>query len=250
MPLHTESRTPPQTRPGDEAPHPEPALPKPPVPVSEEISRRGRPGYDRETLLTVCVQVFNRHGYGSTSMGMLARELGITKSAIYHHVQSKEEILDYALRRALDSLERMIEEVQTHLPEDPPPGDPSPGDSAEVRPARLSAVRQLEEIIRGSVRVLVEQMPYVTLLLRLRGNSPVELEALARRRRITRVVEGLVAQGQEDGELRQDVSGKSAPRLMLGMVNSIVDWYQPGGSGTVEDLADTAVAMVFSGLRS
>ena len=110
--------------------------------------------------------------------------------------------------------------------------------------------RQLEEIIRGSVRVLVEQMPYVTLLLRLRGNSPVELEALARRRRITRVVEGLVAQGQEDGELRQDVSGKSAPRLMLGMVNSIVDWYQPGGSGTVEDLADTAVAMVFSGLRS
>ena len=52
--------------------------------------RRGRPGYDRETLLAVCVEVFNRHGYDATSMGTLSTHLGISKSAIYHHVASKE----------------------------------------------------------------------------------------------------------------------------------------------------------------
>jgi len=93
-------------------------------------------------------------------------------------------------------------------------------------------------------------MPYVTLLLRLRGNSEVEEAALQRRRTLTRTVEDLVREAQELGELRTDISGKSAPRLMLGMVNSIVDWYQPGRSGTVDQLADTVVTMVFSGLRA
>lgn len=202
------------------------------VSPTEELAaapRRGRPGYDRETLLAVCVEVFNRHGYDATSMGTLSKHLGISKSAIYHHVESKEEILEQALNRALDSLEAVFHEVQT-------------SDSR--------AVNKLERIIQGSVRVLVEQMPYVTLLLRLRGNSEVETKALQRRRELTRAVEKLVGVAQHEGDLRTDISGKSAPRLMLGMVNSIVDWYQPDRSGTVDQLSDTAVKMVFGGLRA
>ena len=191
--------------------------------------RRGRPGYDRETLLAVCVDVFNRYGYDATSMGMLSKHLGISKSAIYHHVESKEEILGQALDRALDALEAVF---------------------AEVLASDSGPVVKLERILDGSVRVLVAQMPYVTLLLRLRGNSEVEEAALQRRRTLTRNLEDLVREAQELGELRSDISGKSAPRLMLGMVNSIVDWYQPGRSGTVDQLAATVVTMVFAGLRA
>ena len=191
--------------------------------------RRGRPGYDRETLLAVCVDVFNRYGYDATSMGMLSKHLGISKSAIYHHVESKEEILGQALDRALDALEAVF---------------------AEVLASDSGPVVKLERILDGSVRVLVAQMPYVTLLLRLRGNSEVEEAALQRRRTLTRNLEDLVREAQELGELRSDISGKSAPRLVLGMVNSIVDWYQPGRSGTVDQLAATVVTMVFAGLRA
>ena len=191
--------------------------------------RRGRPGYDRETLLSVCVDVFNRYGYDATSMGTLSKHLGISKSAIYHHVESKEAILGQALDRALDALEAVF---------------------AEVLASDSGPVVKLERILDGSVRVLVAQMPYVTLLLRLRGNSEVEEAALQRRRTLTRNLEDLVREAQELGELRTDISGKSAPRLMLGMVNSIVDWYQPGRSGTVDQLAATVVTMVFAGLRA
>ena len=191
--------------------------------------RRGRPGYDRETVLSVCVDVFNRYGYDATSMGMLSKHLGISKSAIYHHVDSKEAILEQALDRALDALEAVF---------------------IEVLASGSNPVNKLERILDGSVRVLVAQMPYVTLLLRLRGNSEVEEAALQRRRHLTRNVEDLVREAQEAGELRTDISGKSAPRLMLGMVNSIVDWYQPGRSGTVDQLAATVVTMVFAGLRA
>lgn len=192
-------------------------------------TRRGRPGYDRETLVRVCVEVFNRHGYGATSMGMLAEELGVSKSAIYHHVESKEAILGEALDTALDELEAMM---------------------SRVREGGGRAVDQLEGIVRGTVHVLVEQMPSVTLLLRVRGNTDMELRAMERRRRITREVEALVRRAQEEGDLRTDISGKSAPRLMLGMINSIVDWYRPEGLGTPEQLADTAVAMALGGLRT
>ena len=190
--------------------------------------RRGRPGYDRETLLAVCVDVFNRYGYDATSMGMLSKHLGISKSAIYHHVESKEEILGQALDRALDALEAVF---------------------AEVLASDSGPVVKLERILDGSVRVLVAQMPYVTLLLRLRGNSEVEEAALQRRRTLTRNLEDLVREAQELGELRTDISGKSAPRLMLGMVNSIVDWHQPGRSRPVDPPAAPVVTMVFAGLR-
>lgn len=191
--------------------------------------RRGRPGYDRETLLRICVDVFNVHGYDATSMGTLSKHLGISKSAIYHHVQSKEEILEQALSRALDSLEEIVR-------------------GGEVMTA--SAVDRLEAVIRGTVGVLVEQMPYVTLLLRLRGNSEVETHALERRRSITRRVGQIIAQAQAERGVRDDLSARSASRLLLGMINSIVDWYKPDAETSIEELADSVVAFAFAGLRA
>jgi len=200
-----------------------------PAPAESGSPRRGRPGYDRETLLGICVEVFNVHGYEATSMGTLSKHLGISKSAIYHHVESKEEILEQALARALDALEEVV--------------------GAAERTA-APAVERLEQVIRGTVRVLVEQMPYVTLLLRLRGNSEVETHALGRRRTITRQVGELIGQAQAEGGVRDDLSARSAARLLLGMINSIVDWYKPDGSRSTEELADTVVALAFSGLRA
>ena len=55
-------------------------------------ARRRRPGYDGESILAVAVEVFNRHGYEGTSMGLLAEYLGISKAGIYYHVPSKEDL--------------------------------------------------------------------------------------------------------------------------------------------------------------
>ena len=71
--------------------------------------RRGRPGYDQQTVLRRAIELFNRQGYDATSMGDLARELGLTKSAIYHHVPSKEHLLAAALDEALDGLSAAVD---------------------------------------------------------------------------------------------------------------------------------------------
>jgi AcrR family transcriptional regulator len=192
-------------------------------------ARRGRPGHSLDTLLDAAVALFNERGYEATSMDELAARLGVTKSAIYHHVPSKVELLRLALDRALDALFALTEET-----------------GATTGPA----IDRLEYVVRGSVRVLAAELPFVTLLLRLRGNSEVERTALHRRREFDRVVTGLVRAAEHEGDVRADVDPAVISRLLFGTVNSLTEWYRPDRGLTADDLADAVVAITFAGLRT
>ncbi|MFB9931462.1 TetR/AcrR family transcriptional regulator [Amycolatopsis halotolerans] len=192
-------------------------------------ARRGRPGYDLESLLQVAVKLFNDRGYDGTSMEDLSRKLGITKSAIYHHVPSKEELLRLAVDRALDGLFEVAE-------------------STEALDGR--AIDRLEHLVRGSVLVLADRLPFVTLLLRVRGNTKAERAALARRREFDHLVTDLVKQAEAEGDVRPDIDPAIAARLLFGTVNSLIEWYRPRRGSSPEELADAVCKMAFDGLRA
>jgi AcrR family transcriptional regulator len=190
--------------------------------------RRGRPGYDLESLLAVSVAVFNERGYDGTSMEDLSRRLGIAKSSIYHHVDSKEDLLRMALDRALDGLFSVASQSQRR-------GGP--------------AIDRLEFLVRGSIGVLTDRLPYVTLLLRARGNTVTERHALGRRRQFDLIVADLVREAERDGDIRPDIDPAVTARLLFGMVNSVVEWYRPAGGGAENELATAVCAIAFDGLR-
>ncbi len=198
---------------------------------AEPARKRGRPGHDLSAVLAAAVEVFNERGYDGTTMDDLAGRLRIVKSSIYHHVTGKEALLALALDHALAGLEDAAD---------------------EVRASAGPAARRLELLVRRSVAVLVDRLPYVTLLLRVRGNSDVERRALARRRRIDRLVAELVTEAIGDGDLRPDLDPVMTARLLFGTVNSLTEWLKPtsaqGRHGAL-DLGDTVSAMVFDGLR-
>jgi AcrR family transcriptional regulator len=191
--------------------------------------RRGRPGHSVDSLLDAAVGLFNERGYEATSVDEVAGRLGVTKSAIYHHVPSKVELLRLALDRALDALFAVTQET-----------------GATTGPA----IERLEYVVRGSVRVLAAELPFVTLLLRLRGNTEVERTALKRRREFDRIVAGLVRAAEHEGDVRTDVDPAVISRLLFGTVNSLTEWYRPGGDLSADDLADAVVTITFSGLRT
>ena len=202
------------------------------MPSSTETAstaKRARPGYDQQSVLRIAVDVFNRHGYDATSMGILADNLGISKSAIYHHVPSKGDLLKLALEHALGGLEAILEE---------------PAATSGAADARL------EFVLRETVAVLVDRLPFVTLLLRLRGNTEIERDALERRRAFDHKVAGLISAARDEGSLRQDIDPRTVTRLLFGMINSIVEWYKPGGPLSPERLADDVITMAFDGLHS
>jgi AcrR family transcriptional regulator len=190
--------------------------------------RRGRPGHDLESVLAVAVAAFNERGFDGTSIEDLSQRLGITKSAIYHHVDSKDALLGLALDRALDGLEAVV---------------------GQARRAEGPALVRLEALVAASVQVLVDRLPYVTLLLRVRGNSEVERQALARRRRIDRRGAELVRLAIAEGDLRAELDPALTARLIFGLVNSLTEWLHPGRTYDPDQLAAAINAMAFDGLR-
>jgi hypothetical protein len=106
----------------------------------------------------------------------------------------------------------------------------------------------LRTVIRESVEILVEHLPAVTLLLRVHGNSEIEIAALKRRRTIDEGLAALVQAAVDEGALRADISPDLISRLLFGMVNSLVEWYRPGGPVDASVLADSITTIAFDGL--
>jgi AcrR family transcriptional regulator len=192
-------------------------------------ARRGRPPrFTAAELLDVVVAEFNARGYDATTMEDLAGATGLTKSAFYHHVSGKQELLRLAVARALDALFAVLDE---------PASTTGP------------AVDRLEHVVRRSAQVLVELLPYVTLLLRVRGNTGTERDALARRREFDRRLTGLVQDAIDAGDVRGDVDPRLVTRLLFGMVNSLTEWYRRDGPHGSDELGDAIVALAFDGIR-
>jgi AcrR family transcriptional regulator len=187
-----------------------------------------RSPYDRDRVVDVAVKVFTERGYDGTSMADIARALGVHKSSIYHHVASKEQLLEEAVKRALNALHGML---------------------AEPGATEGSAVERLRYVVGRTVEIMVRQLPEVTVLLRIRGNTPTERWAIARRREFDRAVQRIVANAIADGDLRSDIDTALVTRLIFGMSNSVTEWYQPGGRLSARDMASAIEAVIFEGLR-
>lgn len=196
------------------------------APVTAVSARRAP--YDAASLLDVAVRVFNERGYDGTSMEDLARAAGISKSSFYHHVEGKEALLAAACDRALSTLSAIRDESAS-------------------RTGR--AIARFEHVLRRTAEALLAELPYVTLLLRVRGNTATEKRALDRRRDFDRFAANLVTQAISDGDLRSDIDPLLATRLSFGMVNSVVEWYRPGRVPTTQ-VVDAAVELAMRGLRA
>ena len=157
----------------------------------------------------------------------LARATGISKSSIYHHIESKESLLRLALDRALDALFVITEEEGA---------------------TTSKAIDRLGYVVGRVVEVLCAELPYVTVLLRVRGNTDTERWALDRRRQFDGFVRDIVIQAAADGDIRADLRPALVERLVFGMINSITEWYRPGRV-EVGELRSTVVAITMAGLR-
>jgi AcrR family transcriptional regulator len=186
-----------------------------------------RKPYGIETLTEIAVRVFAERGYDAASMDDVARAAGITKAGIYHHVASKEALLERGLKRALDALFEVLSQ--------PPALASAPGERVRF-------------IVRRVAELALSLQPELSVLFRIRGNSQVERAAIERRRAFDRHVAGLLAQAQAAGEMRSDFDASLATRLIFGMSNSVVEWYRAEGAFADREIAEAVVALVFDGL--
>jgi len=178
-------------------------------------------------VLDHAARLFREHGYARTTVRDLAREVGILPGSIFHHFQSKDEILRMVMR---DSIILNLARVREAL-----------ADATETR-ARLRALIECELwAINGDTgeawTVLVREWDSLSKagqsnILELRD----EYEALWL---------SVLEQGHEQGLV------PSQPfvlrRFLIGALSWTVNWYRPEGDLSLDDLTDEAMRLATGG---
>lgn len=181
-----------------------------------------------ESLTQISIDLFMSRGYEGTSVEEIAKAAGITKSAIYYHVASKEELLRRAISSAVSKLYEILKEPE----------------AAEGPP-----VERLEHIFRRLVEIEIDYLKEIALLLRVRGATKTERWALKQRREFDRHIQELIVAAQEAGDVRADIDALTIDRLVFGMLTWIPDWYRKGHVIAPDTLVDAAIALIFEGIR-
>jgi TetR/AcrR family transcriptional regulator, cholesterol catabolism regulator len=181
----------------------------------------------RDELTRVAARLFAEKGYAGTSLGDLAKALGMQKASLYHHIAAKEDLLWEVASAGAEAFHAALDAV----PEDAP------------------ATEKIRLAMRGHLRVVAEQLELATVFTRewraLAGERRERF--LAERRRYEERIRDLYREGVEGGELRTDLDVPTAALLFLSAANWAYTWLRPGGDTDV--LADRLYAALLDGMR-
>jgi AcrR family transcriptional regulator len=153
-------------------------------------------------------QLFYERGFDATSMQDIADALGLHKSTLYHHISSKDELLEAACRETLDRLEASLDAV--------------------LRRADLTAGERLQLAFDGAVSVALDDVVGTNVVISQRNVTDVGRTVNAWRRRYDQRFTDLVSEAQAAGDMRADIDPSLFTRVLLGAINWVVTWYRPG----------------------
>ena len=101
------------------------------------------PSAAQERILIAAQKLFGLHGVGGTSLQMIADEIGVTKAAVYHQYNAKEEIVRAVAEAEVDRLEAVLDAAEAE------------GPASRVRDAAISGIIELAVTRRREVSSLL-----------------------------------------------------------------------------------------------
>lgn len=182
----------------------------------------------RDEILTAAAQIIGQKGFHATSMQDIAQAVNLQKGSLYHHVNSKQEILVELLDQALDLLiERMNEVLVLDIPVD----------------------QKLRKAVTAYFNTLVNQRNLASVLLLEHRSLDPEYHSrhIPRRDRYEHLWRDLINQGVDEGVFCC-IDPSMAAKAVLGVINWTITWYRKDGSLTVEEIADQFADLFLYGL--
>jgi AcrR family transcriptional regulator len=183
----------------------------------------------RQEILRAAARLFQQQGYDATSMNDVAAALKLSKGGLYHHFQSKDEILYNIMSHAMDITEQRVINV-------------------------VRRIEGVEERLRTLIRLHIEVVlspedREITVMLH--ENHPL---APALRRKINgrkkdylHFVENLVGEVQRKRNSESAVTPRAAAFALVGMINWIYQWHKPDGELKGETIVRQYTDIFFHG---
>jgi TetR/AcrR family transcriptional regulator, cholesterol catabolism regulator len=183
----------------------------------------------RQEILRTAARLFQQQGYDATSMNDVAATLKLSKGGLYHHFQSKDEILFHIMNHAMDITEERV-----------------------INPARgvMDPEERLRTLIRLHIDVVISARDReITVMLHENHPLPPSLRKRinARKKDYIHFVEGVITDIQRLRQSTGGISPRAAAFALLGMINWIYQWYKADGSLHGEDLVRQYTAIFFAG---
>ncbi len=191
---------------------------------------REAPVDSRQEILRTAARLFQQRGYDATSMNDVAAALKLSKGGLYHHFQSKDEILFEIMNHAMElTQERVIAPVRSIA-------DP---------------LERLRALIRLHIEVVLSPRDReITVMLHENHPLPPALRKRInhRKKEYVHFVESLIADVQRARVGKTAVSPRAAAFALLGMINWIYQWYKPEGELQANNLIPQFTELIFGGI--
>jgi len=183
----------------------------------------------RQEILRTAARLFQQRGYDATSMNDVAAALKLSKGGLYHHFQSKDEILFHIMSHAMDITEERVINVVRRVE---------------------GAQERLRTLIRLHIEVVLsEEDREITVMLHENHPLPLALRRKinGRKKDYVHFVENLIADVQRQRSSTLTVTPRAAAFALLGMINWIYQWHKPEGTLTGDAIVRQYTEIFFRG---
>lgn len=183
----------------------------------------------KEQILQTAAVLFKQKGYASTSMRDIAAALGIEAASLYHHIKSKEEILETICFGMADRLLNGI---------------------AEVNDIYFSAEEKLRMAIEYHVAIVTENISQSAVFQHewKSLSEPKLQEFKTLRDAYENEIKVILNDGVQE-DIFEPVDQKFAALTILSTVNWINEWYNPSGKMKPKEVAEKLSDFILGGLR-
>jgi AcrR family transcriptional regulator len=190
-------------------------------------NRRRDPETKREAVLQTAAQLFLEKSYARTSMNDVADRLQITKPALYHYFQNKEEILLECYRLGGGLIEDILNDIAANQ-----------GTGLEKVQAFIYSYANVMTVNFGRCVMRLDEGDL---------SSDALTEVRAHKRKIDRRLRAFIQEGIADGSIAP-CEPKLAAFAIAGALNWICIWYEPEGPLSPEEIATQFAQTLTQGL--
>ncbi|WP_184541279.1 TetR/AcrR family transcriptional regulator [Streptosporangium becharense] len=184
----------------------------------------------RQRLLSEATRLFAERGFESTSVQEVVSAAGVTKGAMYHYFDSKDDLLHEIYGRVL----RMQMERLNHFAD-------GPGTVTERLHAAAADVVTTTAANLDDSKIFFRSMH----LLAPDTRKSVRVE----RRRYHERFRDLVAEGQREGTFRSDIPADIVVDFFFGSVHHLGSWYKPEGALSGPEIGRHFADLLLASLR-
>jgi AcrR family transcriptional regulator len=183
-----------------------------------------------DAVVEAALLLFMERGYDNAPMSLLAGRLGLTKAGLYHHFDSKEDLLFVAHKTAM---QRQLGPLFAAAENEPDPE------------------RRLRTFLHDYARMLALEPTAGLMIREARRLSPGHLKEIKNTWRFgLDLVRGAIIELQRSGRCRADVDPTFAAFAAIGMANWICYWFDPKRPNSADAVAKTIADLFMSGLTA